>query len=638
MTLESAPIDNSPTMLHLPEPTRSEKSSILNWSQETRQFRRALGVADRAMDKLHDETRSRTIRLRNTVEDLVYDRSLLKSSITAGTTYLKFQEELSVMGVSEAEIFDFYKRCLQMSLIIGAEVTKDSGSTYTEIAAANALRPKILDEEKFQPEWFHGNRQEWRRFLIAHSHFHEYLIPRTVFYGETVELGLPEWFVSEGDTQLPNDEDVRQEIANDQGELSQLEQQGDRLSSQVEFMMHTVNKKYARALTRFERQRREMNANIRTFADLIYYLKATENTTSYPSLNLDVQYKIDYKSTSQFTVVPEKSREQTIQEYGKSTGIVFSKEILAFWLEQQLRGTGLATDLKSDTSQELIDLITPLLKLTNFNGDGANTTLSALKQHNKKAFNSLNFEIGPILSILSQTELDDIAIWLNEQLGNPINDVIWYITDIVSDRLMNHPEAVSARQVKIVLDHIKDFSAKWIRHNWNWAHSQLEQLIRDNTEQQSQPEVSPQNVLQDDLHNNDMSSQEIIRDIESTIEEIREGNLSDWHLRYASNKRIDDALIEISGSTTNELEESFRKFVAKNGISCSIKPESVIHTLDWLVTVPQHVENIRIRETVNGQVFKKIKRGNVRIFYHLDSEKRDIVFFIYQKQALKYDF
>lgn len=119
----------------------------------------------------------------------------------------------------------------------------------------------------------------------------------------------------------------------------------------------------------------------------------------------------------------------------------------------------------------------------------------------------------------------------------------------------------------------------------------------------------------------------------------RAGNLQGWRLYYSLNRSTaGSGLVELEGSTLDDRERVFDQFLLDNGISCSIKRASVIRALEWVAAAPGQVEFQRIRQEIGAEVFKKVKRGKVRIFYVLKPEIRHIVFFVHQKQAMGYSF
>lgn len=95
---------------------------------------------------------------------------------------------------------------------------------------------------------------------------------------------------------------------------------------------------------------------------------------------------------------------------------------------------------------------------------------------------------------------------------------------------------------------------------------------------------------------------------------------------------------ELSGESLEDIETQLENILNKHRISCSIKLSSVVNTLEWITTIPKEVIQIMIRESINGLDYLKIKRGNVRLFFQIDSDKKQLRFFVYQKQSLEYHF
>jgi len=116
------------------------------------------------------------------------------------------------------------------------------------------------------------------------------------------------------------------------------------------------------------------------------------------------------------------------------------------------------------------------------------------------------------------------------------------------------------------------------------------------------------------------------------------GSLLDWRVVFDVNKNGDTRMEELEGDSLDALESRLEELLIKHRISCSIKLSSVIHTLEWAAGLPQEVLQLMIRETVNGQEYLKIKRGNIRLFFQINQSQKRLVFFVYQKQDKSYHF
>lgn len=175
------------------------------------------------------------------------------------------------------------------------------------------------------------------------------------------------------------------------------------------------------------------------------------------------------------------------------------------------------------------------------------------------------------------------------------------------------------------LHYLSTNTASFLRNHSQWAYEQLNASLTGKDE-----ETKPKQVT---------TISDVQGDIETTREEVAQGNLLAWHIFYTDNKSLDDKhLVEIGGSTLKEREETLEALRIKEQIPLSIKPGSVIRALDWLVTVPQDVEQVRIRKDIGGEEFKKLKRGDLRILYQMRPPEKAIIFFLHQKQAWTYGF
>ncbi|MFH0936881.1 MAG: hypothetical protein V1808_01150, partial [Candidatus Daviesbacteria bacterium] len=344
------------------------------------------------------------------------------------------------------------------------------------------------------------------------------------------------------------------------------------------------------------------------------------------------------KEIIHFQTSASKAHEKVIKTLTDSGVISFSKEAIALWIDKNLRTGGIIKEAKDTVDLKSIKLIGLLFE---FDSAKQQEELLDLKEFDKKAFKALNYDLLPLTIYLSLTECSFFQELLEEYKDEPLERFIYDLAEVLSSKIKNK-DVPQLKQVGITLNHIKEHTCSWLRNYWQWAYQQIQQQFipikeiipvekQENQIFTSKPPISEVQTQLSDAHE--------IQEINTEIEAIQQGNLKGWHLIYTPNRRLDDnSNIEIPGNTLEEREISFRQFIVRNSISCSIKPESIIRAFDWVVTVPQQTEQIRIRKEIDGETFKKIKRGAVRIFYSLDTDNKIITFFTHQKKSYYYGF
>lgn len=229
--------------------------------------------------------------------------------------------------------------------------------------------------------------------------------------------------------------------------------------------------------------------------------------------------------------------------------------------------------------------------------------------------------------------------FLKEYAGQSVEFFIWEISELLADKIKK--SSSPDESAKRILSEVSRFSGTFLRKNWQWAYDRLKIELEEIDKGKSIAEdLELTTIIPDNSdRTQDGTQQGMFESVDKSIAILREGNLSGWKLYYSDNKSIDPKhLVSIEGDALVEREKALEDFITKNQISSSIKPSSVINAFDWLVTIPKNIEEVRIAKDINGERFKKIKRGAVRIFYVMDEAKKQIIFFLHQKQAMSYGF
>lgn len=642
-----------PTMLDLFSCRGNRLEQARRYFNSGIQLKREFAAAAGALARLASESFAKITRIQAAQKEFVVVVEEQRSSQVAGTVYLKMIDELSEQGLSPKEILDFYRKCLKINTRVSAFMykfrkTDGSGNFHPETASqeekgCNFITTVLNQEAGTPPAWFKGNKQRWENFVTEHGLFSYYLYPEFTLQNKphkpgdeekylscTFEQAVPEWFTESGDI-IPNRKEVEAELEEDQKESARLIAQLHKMTDGQLYLQGVVTEKWLKAVPRFEDRRRRLLSAVDGFAGAITFLGATEAMSEYdldftkaPSMTAD---QVDS------TIVPvEKSHILTLRRFEALDSVVLSRESIALWLEAQLQKGGIITSVKDLPNQRFIDIFDALLDQSETRGQ---ELLAGLRLEDKKAFKVLNYEIAPLLAILPIDQKSYIIELMHTYQCDATEPVIWAIAETLSSKLKGTERDFLSEYTSAAVSQVKKYAISWIRNHWKWAFSRLEKVV--STKVPAEPvsshqpeETEPTTTVKED---------EALDGLETAIIDVQKGNLNGWHLYYTFHRSTQDpSCVEIEGVTEEEKEASFRQFVATCSIPCSIKPESVIRAFEWLVTVPQQVENIRMSKEVNGETFKKIKRGRNRIFYSMDRERRRITFFVHQKKAMSYGF
>lgn len=644
--------DRLPTTLTLSPHVQSEREKVKSRFFEFQAHGQNVERIGRSLARLNAISATRLERLHRTFDETSQQAFNILSSITCGEVYLKMLEDKELAHLSPQELMEFFTLCLEVNVVTNEQVDVDvekRGEDRVASAEVNFIKiarsshsPRTVIAPFFNevlaqkigspPSWFKGKQGDWKHLVASHSTFFAYLNSETArgvqtgqiptdslpIYNTGIALRgeFPDWFL-ERNGKSPTKVEVEQELGDDQEQLKKTSDQESRISKDVEYMTHFYSKKRKGVVERMHEMYRQLffdNPNF-SFSDPVFYF--------------DIAYNINpvFLTSSNIKIRPfEMVHERVTRGFSNSRGIVVTKEPIALFIEKRLREKKIIDSAQEKIDDKFIGLFVRLL-------DGRD--LSDLRETDKRAFNFLNFDIKPLIEVLPPEAVSFLLEILTVSKGEKIESFIWEVADAVSSYLRNNPKIANAFLKEVpdsVLNGIKSYTTGFLMNHWQWAYDQYRKSLLSNGE-----DVLPAVTEQQPLVG--LNTEEETREIEDKIEEIKKGNLAGWRVFYAKNKDIQpEHLTEIEGETIEEREEALEHFLLSENVASSIKPGSIIRAFEWLVTVPQEVEQIRMRKDVEGVVFKKLKRGKVRIFYVTDNIKKNIVFFLHQKQAQSYGF
>ena len=635
-------IENPPTTLHLLRCKGAERNRLQAKVLTTLQLDERFSQTRSSIEKLATEKISMFKRLEQSTLELSTELNIINSSVACGAVFLKMRDELNEL--SPVEFMDFFKLCLT----INTDLTERSGELKGEtaflktIAMINSRKMPsdlrvILDRVlNSPPAWFKEDKQTWGTFAFIHVNFSFYVNPdlatKTVrrrtgrslvqdaiesrtspIPSLTTEGEFPDWFLENNGT-IPTKEVIEQELEEDKNQAIKTREGIDGVRKQKNYLAETIQEKIERASLRLLELLRESFPVITNFSDMILFLRIANRK------------------------LVKELIQNAIEIYAQDNSAI-NQEPIALYVEKKLLEGKIIQDSQTQIDNNFINLFTSALEhiKTQRTQGSSETKFQNLRETNKRAFDPLNYDIKPFLEILSPDELSFLQELLSESEGKPIELFIWDLASFISSRFSNLKDFDElSKSQRGALHYLKQFTASFLRNHATWAFEQIQQALENKDQGTIQIPIQEQQVLiqleskPDDLQ----------KEIESTTEEIAQGNLVGWHNFYTTNKSSDERhLVEIEGKTLEEREKALEELQQKERLPSSIKRGSLIRAFDWLVSVPKEVEQVRMKKNVYGEDFKKLKRGGgLRIFYQMYPSEKKLIFFLHQKKAWTYGF
>lgn len=636
--IETMPIEvntqNTPTTLHLFRYKGHQEEKLSKNYLTALEVNQRLDQTSASIHKLDMQASARIDRLK---QSAIEQRDALKgirSSITCGTVFLKMREELSEL--TSQEFMDFFK----MSLKVNTQLTQDAYSELKEssllklIAAKNrksgprafsnltAIMENVFDNP---PAWFKGNKQSYKMFALRHINFGFYLdrdyfqdvlngfargsafvqtainASKTNMYGATIQGEFPDWFLEKNEA-MPTDEEVKKELEDDIEQETMIKAGMQKIGDQGNYLTNSIVQKSEKANTHLLTLVRERFADFQTFADLVLGLKVFSPQHHSEQFN------------------------EMIRRFTDNKNLVSSPEPLALYIERKLREGKVINSSQEIIDNNFINLFTDAIDHIKMQDQAASPTkFQLLRQNNKRTFNTLNYEIRPFLELLSTDELSFLKDLLNESSDLPIESFIFDIASLVSSRFQNIKIADLTNSQLGAVSYLKKFTTSFLKNHASWLYEQIQSDL-----QQKPPSIEEDIRLPpDDLQN----------EIDDATDYLAQGNLKGWNVFYSQNKTTDpENLISIQGESLEERDEHLREYFLHEGISANIKSSSIIRAIEWVVGVPEEIEQLRMTKQIGEEKFKKLKRGNLRIFYIVAPAQKTIIFFTHQKKAWSYRF
>ena len=413
---------------------------------------------------------------------------------------------------------------------------------------------------------------------------------------------------------MPTIEQVEKELTEDREQEAKILEGLQKIVNQIIYLDSYISEKGEKSMERLRAFVNEQFADFQNFAELILVLKVFDSENMAETA-MDI-----------------------MQSFTENKNLVVNDEPIALYIEKKLREGKIIDSVQEHITPSLIEVFTSVLEhiKAQKNGNTSKNEFLALKTTNKKAFDALNYGIKPFLEILSLDEISFMQELLKDSNGIPMESFIWDMVSLISLRFENISslDELSEKQ-RGAIYYLNKFTTSFLRNHLAWAYEQIRQALHDEDQDKKTTPGSHQQVFEQRT----LLPDDLQKEIDDTIEDIQQGNLMGWRIFYADNRSLDSSHVaEIGGKSLTEREQALQEFFVQEGISATIKPGSIIRALEWIVGVPEEVEQVRMTKAIEGKVFKKVKRGKARIFYILDRDQEIIVFFTHQKKDWAYGF
>ena len=132
---------------------------------------------------------------------------------------------------------------------------------------------------------------------------------------------------------------------------------------------------------------------------------------------------------------------------------------------------------------------------------------------------------------------------------------------------------------------------------------------------------------------------EDVEELERETVELERSPLAEWQVVYTTNRSDDPKhFVSIEGSSKEQRGNFMDTFIRKEHIVTVVPPQKIIAELEEIICIPEETEQIAHAKFENGVRWHKRRTSSMRIFYSLDREKKQMVFFLHKKRDWHYKF
>lgn len=567
-----------------------------------------------------------------TREEIGSELRLTVSSVAVSKAYLIFLQDLIPKGMSKENVFDFFKICLAVNTKIDAVLNPTTSEDIGQFRARVIVSQDSFAQKEIAkiensamqrlPSWFTGTKEDYSYLVKNYTNFTRLCNQRGLStteaieelkkmkkdlqenglfeksYGETLVDGLPDWFLN-NDGKLPFKEEVEAELQSDLEEEDNLRSKIMSLHRKSKYLVTSFNEKADKSRDWFDDQsKKNSNGIVCNLATNLIFAHAV------PS-NGEEFYKILLKNIAWHP----------------------NPELYSLWIEGKLKVAGIISDEGLNT--ECLESLRTWIAFQRKETPEAEATFKAMRYTNKEGYNILWHELGPIIDALSEDRVDLLKEFIGDSKKCDPNSLVTFLADLFFEEIN---EMGVTGGLSRSLDSCYSFNRKFINQHSEWLYSQLiKRLYHEQTE--------PIGVIAEDPFTK--SEPEILLEqFDAELAEENRDKLVGWKVFYSMDKKSEDSsLVEIPGDTCEERSRFLQQFIGSHSLSCSVKASVVIKSLESKTESVGTVEDfITHKKRINGEVWKKIHKDPIRIFYQMQPDEKILIFSIHQKKADGYGF
>ncbi len=553
-------------------------------------------------------------RVKSFEVELLEDYTNISSSLTAGRAFQKLHAELTAeYKVPHEEILDIYQKLLE-------EYIRHPEIPLHPNKVDNRTRKQIVtffEKQMTVPRWWKGGTIDWHNFMWARLNFHNYIhedlgfnhvnklnyiIPQCYLHFVDPEF-LPDWY--EGMKQKPQEqllEEVDQEFNEDLQVKDKLYTDISNVPNTHKKLFDYFNEKNESYNTWIlEKARLMEQIGFKDFKSFLIYIPTL--LASFNAENYDITTKDGFN----------RALDKLYELYSGNNGL--DKDIVALWLSHSFN------DLQIGKPDGIpVSTVATALRAIK-DPDSLGEVWLPLKDQNKQLYKFLRFNLGSLLETASPDEIEILAEYLDTlplstsllEIGKSISE---YSKQIIQ---LSRQDSNINRTVK----NVNTFIKQWLTSNQEIYRNRIISSLRSPAiayRYAGNPHINTELLL------NDASTEQ--------------GTFSGWNIFYTTNiNNPTGAFIsEIKGNSTEEITTSLERFLRSQGISISVKISSIINCLEQIVNTPPEIEQLtpHLGNKHSEVDYKKRKRGKVRILYNIDSDTKNLTFWLHQKKQQSY--
>lgn len=606
---------------------------------KTVEFIRQFHGTTRAFDSLVHASNSRLERILESSNDVHSQLLSTASMITYGQVYLIFEDELPKTGITENQVYDFFKICARINTTFWDDFIARNKRTD------NSLKPVSRDftdkrfievakhDIKNPPAWFNRSLDQWAYLVLGYANFAELIDSRTnniitpsgrmlpsnrilIFSGQ-----YPDWYNIDSN-QPPSRDGIIAELEEDFDSLELIDGQHALLHRNIDEIKKAVYDKISRTSIWIYKRLKDLHPDSPIFANSVCITEI-----------IRVLYESSYRDFYQRQKPddnPDQSHLRALKKMTRAESFEVNPEYLALWLEKVLTGTRINWKLTDTLDKEKIDML--------------NNTLSPLVLHQaekRPALQSIKYDIAPLMELLPDEDKHMLFQLASLYEEDCLEEYIWVLSEALSPYTTPSVYESKSRNVISLMERVRNFSVRWYLENSEWAFTKLTEEIEKATARQHNDQDLTIQTRSENPQIIEIAQQfdEKIKEVRTLASEVKHDPLTDWRLVYTPRRIIStEGGVLISGADRFSIESTLEKYLREEGITCSVPVSSIVNVLGWIINMPREIEQVRIGKNIAGEEYKKIKRGRMRILYRIDRTDNTLYFFLHHKDGWGYGF